>query len=198
MKPIITILLTLSIIGPLYAQDSIRLSSSQNYMYGIIEDNDTIYLSNIEELTIFPKLTFENKRDYKKYQRLIRNVKKAYPYAVIAGEKYRYMEKKLLSLESEKEQKKYIKQVEQEIKNEFEGELRKLTISQGRILLKLIDREIGETSYALLKEFKSGFSAVFWQTLAKIFGHDLKSTYDPKGEDWLLNQIVLRVENGQL
>ena len=104
----------------------------------------------------------------------------------------------LLTLKTEKDKRAYIKQVEREIHEEFEGDLKKLTITQGRILLKLIDREVGETSYDLLKEFKGTFSAFFWQTLARIFGHDLKSEFDPEGEDILLNEIVILIENGQL
>ena len=71
-------------------------------------------------------------------------------------------------------------------------------LRQGRILLKLIDRETGETSYALLKDLKNSFSAVFWQTLARLFGQNLKSEFDPEGEDKLLNDIVLMIEAGQL
>jgi hypothetical protein len=116
----------------------------------------------------------------------------------MAGEKYDSVEAHFMTLHTEKEKKAYIKQVEQEIMDEYEDDLKGLTITQGRILLKLIDREVGETSYDLLKEFKGFFSAFFWQTLARIFGHNLKSEFDPEIEDKLLNEIVILIENGQL
>ena len=104
----------------------------------------------------------------------------------------------LQTLKTDKEKRDYIKQVEQEIKDDYEDQLKGLTITQGRILLKLIDRETGETSYDLLKEFKGNINAVFWQTLARIFGNNLKSEFDAEGDDKLINEIVMLIENGQL
>jgi hypothetical protein len=178
-------------------QDTITLSDI-DLLYGIIIDGDTILLTSIDEVIVFPKPKFTSKREWRRYHRLVRNVKKVYPYAKMAGEKYDIVSAHLLTLKTEKDKRAYIKQVEREIHEEFEGDLKKLTITQGRILLKLIDREVGETSYDLLKEFKGTFSAFFWQTLARIFGHDLKSEFDPEGEDILLNEIVILIENGQL
>jgi hypothetical protein len=141
---------------------------------------------------------FKSRREMRKYRRLVRNIKVVLPYAKLAKEKYDEVVVELEELDSEKEKKMYMKQVEEELKDEFEDDLKKLTITQGRLLLKLLDREIGETSYELLKEFRGTFSAFFWQTLARIFGHNLKSEFDADGEDKLLNEIVLLIENGQL
>jgi hypothetical protein len=116
----------------------------------------------------------------------------------MAGEEYKVVEAHLLTLTTDKERKQYINEVEKQILDEYEEELKKLTITQGRILLKLIDREIGETSYEILKDLKGTFTAVFWQTLARIFGHNLKSEFDPQGEDKLLNEIMIQIENGLL
>lgn len=186
-------------ITPLFsnAQDTIA-TAGNNVLYGIVVDGDTLLVSTIKEVVILPMHTFTKKRDLRRYKRLVRNVKKVYPYAKLAGDKYKEVEVALLGMESQKQQKKYMKQVEEEVKEEFEGDLKKLTISQGRILIKLIDREIGETSYELLKEFRGNFSAFFWQALARLFGHNLKSSFDAEGEDKLLNEIVLLIENGQL
>lgn len=82
--------------------------------------------------------------------------------------------------------------------NDFEDDVKNLTITQGRILLKLIDRETGNTTYLILQDLKGNFSAVFWQTVARVFGSNLKSEYDPKGEDHLIEQIVQMIEAGQL
>ncbi len=178
-------------------QDTIA-TAGENVLYGIVVDGDTLLVSTIEEIYILPMHEFDNKRDLRKYRRLVRNVKKVYPYAKLAGKKYSEVVAELEKMDSEKEKKDYMKKVEEEVKDEFEGDLKKLTISQGRILIKLIDREVGETSYDLLKEFRGAFTAFFWQTLAKIFGHNLKTSFDADGEDKLLNEIVMLIENGQL
>lgn len=91
-----------------------------------------------------------------------------------------------------------MKQVEQELLVEFEDDLKQLTITQGRILIKLVDRETGSTSYELVKELRGTFSAFFWQTLARLFGSNLKSVYDPYGEDRLIEEIIFLIDRGQL
>jgi hypothetical protein len=179
------------------AQDTIA-TAGNNVLYGLVIDGDTIFVSTIKEVYILPVRKFKSKRDMRRYSRLVRNVKRVYPYAKLAKRKYDEVSAKLATLETEKQKRAYMNQVEDEIKIEFEGELKKLTISQGIILIKLIDREIGETSYDLLKELKGNFSAFFWQALARIFGHNLKSNFDANGDDKLINEIVMLIENGQL
>jgi len=137
-------------------------------------------------------------REQKRYNKLIFNVKKVYPYAKLAGSEYKVVSEDLLKLKTDKERRIYIKQLEDRLMSDYEEDLKKLTITQGRILLKLIDREIGETSYDVLRDLKGSVSAVFWQTLARIFGNNLKSEFDPDGEDKLLNDIMIQIENGQL
>lgn len=161
-------------------------------------DGDTVLLSNIPEVTIYPRLTFKNRWQYWRYRRLIRNVKAAYPYAKIAGNILKDVDAKLGAIESEKQRKKYVKDVEKEIRDRFEDEVKHLTISQGRILIKLIDRETGNTTYTVLQDIKGNFSAVFWQAIARVFGSTLKSEYDPEGDDYLIEQIILMIDAGQL
>jgi hypothetical protein len=190
-------LLALSSIG-MKSQDTIRYEKDHVVLYGLILDGDTLLLSNIDEVYIFPARRFRSNWEYRRYQRLIRNVKKAYPYAKLAKQKFDEMNAHFETLKSEKAKKAYVKQVEKEIRDEFEDDLKKLTITQGRILIKLIDREIGETSYDLLKELRGSFSAFFWQAIARIFGTNLKSRFDPLGEDRLINEIVIMIERGAL
>ncbi len=182
------------------AQDTIQLhkDDATYVLYGIIVNGDTLILSSIDEVYIFPQRKFKSRRDLRRYRRLVRNVKKAYPYAKLAKKKLIEIETNLARLETEKARKEYVKQVEKEIRYEYEDELKKLTITQGRILIKLIDRETGETSYELLKQLRGSFSAFFWQALARIFGSNLKSEFDAQGEDKLINEIVILIENGQL
>jgi hypothetical protein len=164
----------------------------------IIQNGDTIYVSEIPEIIIQNPPSFQSQRNNRRYERLIRNVKIVYPYAKMAGAKYKEVTAHMITLKTEKEKKAYLKEVEKEIMSQYEDELKHLTVTQGRILLKLIDREIGETSFDLLKDLKGSFTAIFWQTLARIFGHNLKSEFDPTGEDMLLNDILLQIDAGQL
>ena len=108
------------------------------------------------------------------------------------------MEEELTRLPTKKAQKEYIKQVYHEIKDEYTPVLKRMTRTQGRVLLKLIDRETEYTAYEVLKEFRGGFVAGFWQGISKIFGQDLKSQYDKDGEDKMIEQIVIYYEAGLL
>jgi len=175
-----------------------RFPSPDNIVQYKLENGDTVYMARIREVYIFPKRVFTSEAQRRHYGRLVRNVKKVYPYAVMAREKYYAVAAHLQTLQTEKEKRDYIKQVEQEIKDDYEDDLKGLTITQGRILLKLIDRETGETSYDLLKEYKGSFNAVFWQTLARIFGNNLKSEFNANGDDAMINEIIVLIENGQL
>ena len=164
----------------------------------VLEMDDTIYHSNIREIFIFPEPVFSNRRDMRRYSRLVYNLKVVYPYAILAAEKLDQMNDDFLNLRSERERNAYVKRVEQELIDEFEGDLRKLTVTQGRLLIKLIDRETGNTSYDLVDELRGSFSAFFWQAVARLFGSNLKTRFDAEGEDKLIDQILFLIENGQI
>lgn len=183
---------------PIMSQGDTTHLEGGHVMKGVIVDGDTLYMAEIEEVYIFNHDRFRSRWQAWKYRRLIRNVKKAYPYAKLARDKLREVNEHMLTLSTERQRKEYIKQVEEELKDEFEDELKKLTITQGRILIKLIYRETGNTSYELVKELRGTFSAFFWQTLARLFGSNLKDDFDPDGKDRLINEIVIMIENGQL
>lgn len=180
-----------------YAQDTAKKDTFY-VTRTVIIDGDTIPNVMMKEVVVFPKLVFKNERQSRRYRKLIRDVRKAYPYAKYAKMKLDEMEAEFNMLTTEKEKKKYVKLIEKELMGEFGSELKKLTITQGRILLKLIDRETGDTSYELLKELRGGVSAIFWQTIARLFGSDLKSQYDPKGNDYLIERVVRLIESGQI
>ena len=162
-----------------------------------IEHGDTVIVARIKEIFIYPTHSFSY-NEYRKYRKLIRDIKKVYPYALIAKKVLIKLNKRFVELESEKERQAYIDMVEEKLTKEFEAELRKMTISQGRLLIKLIDREIGSTSYEIVKEMKGSFSAFFWQAVAKFFGSDLKTGYDPYGEDRIIEEILIKIKYGQL
>jgi hypothetical protein len=180
------------------AKDSILTTQDIYVARAVVIDGDTLWVAELDEVYIFPTKKFKNRRERRRYTRLIYNIKKAYPWAKLAGEKLAEVEIHMVSLETEKEQKDYMKQVERELLKDYKDDLKKLTVTQGRILIKLVDRETGDTSYELVKELRGRISAVFWQALARLFGSNLKSEYDPEGEDRLMEEIVVLIENGQL
>lgn len=198
MKVIKTILiLVFTCFMKIQAVDTIYVNPN-NIVFVRVVEGDTLLFSNIPELTFYGPRQFKNRFEYRRYYRLVRNVKKAYPYAIMAKRKLDEVNTVMYQMKSEAERKNYMKQVEKEVREEFEDELKKLTITQGRILIKLIDRETGNTSYDLVKELRGNFSAIFWQTLARIFGSNLKTEFDADGSDKLINEIVIMIENGQL
>jgi hypothetical protein len=162
----------------------------------VVEGSDTIPLLELPEVRVYERRDFEYLYLKRRYRRMIRNVKRAYPYAQIAGVRLKELDDHLVTLKSEKEQREYINQAEKEIMQEFENEVRKLTVTQGIILVKLIDRETGRTSYQVIKELKGGITAFFWQGIARIFGNNLKTEYDPVNDDRILEDIVLGIEAG--
>lgn len=162
----------------------------------VVEGADTIPIIELPEVRVYERRDFEYLYLKRRYRRMIRNIKKAYPYAQIAGVKLKELDDHLATLDSEKEQKAYINQAEKEIMDQFEKQVKRLTVTQGIILVKLIDRETGRTSYQVIKELKGGFTAFFWQGIARIFGNNLKTEYDPENQDKVMEDIVLGIEAG--
>lgn len=162
------------------------------------EHGDTIAVITLPEFVKFAPPEFKNAFQERRYNRLVRNVKKAYPYAKLAGIRLIEYENQLAQVTTERERIELMRQAEDDIREEFEDDLKKLTFSQGWILLKLIDRETGNTSYTLVSEFRGKFRAFFWQAFARIFGFDLKVQYDPLDVDKDIEQIVRMIEAGAI
>jgi hypothetical protein len=167
-------------------------------LYYIISDSgDTIPTVTLEPLTVSEARVFASKREERKWSRLKRDVAKVYPYSKLAGNKLKQYNEQLTG-KSEKDQKRILKLAENDIKAEFEDDIRNMTLNQGRILIKLIDRETGNTSYGLVKDLRGSFQAVFWQSVARIFRTNLKSAYDPNAnsEDRMIEDIIISIEDG--
>jgi len=162
---------------------------------GVIEDGDTIPLIVLDNVYIFSKKKFKNKRAKIRYTKLVRDVRIVYPYAKKAGIILRKIDVELTKLEKRKDERKYVKTLEVKLKKEFEKELRNLTITQGKILVLLLDRETGHTCHYLIKELKGSLMAFFWQNIGRIFGYNLKNTYDPDLEKDI-ESIVISIEHG--
>lgn len=198
MKKILFIcaaLMLIQAVQPTYGQsvDEIKIR------FGIIVDGDTIPYYHLKELKVYESASLLSQQEIRQNQRLIRNVKKMLPYAKIGRQRLDALERSVEHM-SKKERKEAIKAAEKNLLADFSDELKDCTISQGKVLLKLIDRETGRTSYVLVDELRGKLRAGFYQTFARLFGYNLKSGYDPQNnkEDNLIERIVVSVEHGKL
>lgn len=164
----------------------------------IVYDGDTIPNINLPVVYIFKPLIFKNNKQRKEYNRLVRDVKITLPIAKdinsIIIETYEYLQ----TLPNEKERQKHLKNVEKDLKHTYTPKMKKLTLNQGKLLIKLVYRETNSSSYELVKAFLGPLRAGSYQVFAWMFGASLKKEYDPTGADVLTERVVLLVENGQL
>ncbi len=164
----------------------------------VLRDGDSIQYMEMSNVYVYPQLTFSSKRQEGSYMRLVKNVKKTLPLAKevrqILIETAEYLE----TLPNDKAKQEHMKRVEQSIVKEYKPKMKKLTYSQGKLLIKLINRECNSTSYEAIQAFLGPIRAGFWQAFAWAFGASLKKEYDPEGTDRLTERVVLLVEAGQL
>lgn len=169
-----------------------------NYDSTVVRNNDSILYKNLYEVKVYSERTFARKKDQRMYDRLIRICKKVYPYAKLAGVR---MEEYGAALDTmkKKDVKKLVAQFEEEVQNKYGGDLKRMTFSEGRILLRLLDRETKHSGYEIVKELKSVFHAFFFQALAELFDYDLKSKFDPKSneEDMYIDEICYFIDIGK-
>lgn len=160
-------------------------------------NNDTVPVIDLYPVYVYTDYIYKNKRQYEQWTRIKYNVKKVYPYAILAAAKLKEYDRILEKMPNERMKKAYIRVCERDLKNEFEDELKDLSINQGRVLMKLIDRETGKTTYEIVKEMRGGFEACMWQAVARIFGNNMKTEYDANTEDIMIERAVKLVEAGQ-
>ena len=162
-----------------------------------VEGEDTIYYDTITASKVYSRVPRQKGKEWRQYYRLVHNFSKAYPYALVAKKLVVEADSTIAAdrLKGTKREK-YISSVQKELFDVFEGQMRKLTVSQGALIMKLVDREVGKSSYNIIKGYKSGITAGFWQGIAKIFGSDLKKPYDPEGEDKEVEELVAIWEAG--
>ncbi len=162
-----------------------------------VENGDTVFFDSIRPARVFERLPRQKGKEWRKYYRLVHNFSKAYPYALVA----RTMVSRTDSVIAAQHlggirRDRYINGLQKELFSVFEGQMRNLTVSQGMLIMKLVDRETGRTSYNIIKEYKSGITAGFWQGVARMFGSDMKKPYDPEGEDRQVEELVRIWEDG--
>lgn len=161
-------------------------------------DGESLPEVEIKEVTVMAPPRLEKRSELRKYDRLVTNIKRVYPYALMVRSRLEKVNDDLKNISGEKERKEYLRKVEKDVFANYEGDIQQLTITQGRLLIKLIDRETTNTSYELIREYRGKFIAAFWQGIARIFGTNLKEEYDGYGEDVLIELIIKDVDAGIL
>ena len=189
----------LAVIAAIFSISShCNAQSSDKMMQYIVEGKDTILIDEIRASKVYSRLPKQKGKEWRKYYRLVHNFSKTYPYALAARNVVNRADKTIEEKNLKRVKRdRYINEVQDELFEMFEEPLRSLTVSQGALLMKLIDREIGKSSYMIIKDYKSGIAARFWQGIAKMFGSDLKKPYDPKGEDANIEELVEIWEAGE-
>ncbi|MDR1729442.1 MAG: DUF4294 domain-containing protein [Prevotellaceae bacterium] len=160
-------------------------------------DGDTVPQIVLPMVYVFPTLNFSSKKQEQFYWKTVRDVKRTLPYAKAIGTTLLEINTAMEGM-SEKERKAYMKSKEDDLIGKYEPELKKLTLSQGKMLIRLVDRECEKTSYELIKEYRGGFRAFFWQGFARLFGANLKTNYEKNDKDKIVERVILLVEAGQL
>lgn len=187
MKKYLLVLLLVSSVG--FSQDKDSLDLSRYTLF----ENDSLIM-DLEEVQLLPKLEFTSKDNRRYYYWFRKKVLKAYPYAKIASEELIKLDGKLDSISSKRKKKKYTKKAQKYLEEEFTPQLKKLTRTEGRILIKLMHRETGEVTYDLVKEYRSGWKAFWYNTTANVFKLSLKDGYDPVNiqEDYMIEDVLQR------
>lgn len=185
------------VVFDLFSQEPVKVKEGYRLPY-IIEGADTIPVVNLQVVSISDSASPEYLKNLQAYYRLRFNVIKVYPYARLAAVKLNEMNGKMEKMTSKRDKKRYRKDVEELVRKDFEDQIKKLSINQGNVLIKLLDRETGHTSYELIKDLKGSLNAFFAQGVAKLFGHDLKNEYDPEGADKAIENVVKQIERGEI
>jgi hypothetical protein len=161
-------------------------------------DGVTLPEVEIKEVTVAARPKNARRNEIRAYDRLIFNIKKVYPYALMVRMKLNKVNEDIKNMTDARERKKYLKTVEKDVFSEYEDDIRDMTMTQGRLLIKLIDRETQNTSFELIRDYRGKFAAGFWQGVARIFGSNLKAEYDAYGEDAMIELIINEMEAGRL
>ncbi len=193
MKQLFVSFLLLLLIGNVFSQ-----VTSDKIVAATILNGDTIPYLTLREVTIVSWKPFRTAAEEQAYKRLINNVKRVYPYAKVAAARMKHYDKLAQQASSNREKKRINKMAEDDIKAQFENDIRNMTQSQGALLIKIIDRETGKSSYEIISDTRGRFRAVFWQSFSYFWGVDLKQQYDPYGEDKDVETIINMIDSGLL
>ena len=162
-----------------------------------IINGDTFPVVDLSTYFVYTDFVFKNKKQLEQWTKVKYNVKIVYPYAILAAAKLKEYDKALEKIKDSGLRKEFIKTCEKDLRIQFETDLKNLSINQGKVLMKLIARESGKTTYEIIKQFRGGFQAVLYQSVARLFGHNLKVEYDAKIEDLMIERAVKLIEAGR-
>lgn len=168
------------------------------YVEPVVEGSDTMFCYLLPELDVYPPMQFKSERERRAYNRLVHNVKRVLPIAQQVNGLIAETVETLDMLPTTKEKNAHIRAVERDIKEKYTPEMKKLTYSQGKLLIKLVDRECNQSSYEIVQAFLGPARAAFYQVFAWTFRASLKKEYRPEKEDKLIERVVRQVETGQL
>ena len=188
------------IIGLILAASSIlpAAASFQDSLAIQVVGQDTIYLAYLREVYVYPPLVFKSKKQERFYWKTVRDVKKTLPYAKMITKDMAYADVELAKLTTDRERRQWWRRYERYLFRKYEKDFRNMYASQGRMLMKLMDRESDRTSYELIKQYRGKAAADFWQFIAKLFKNDLKEGYDGADKDRIIERVITLVEAGQL
>ena len=176
-----------------------RIFSHRLYLAGIVEfEGEEVPWYQIAPVYIFPKLIFANEAEARRYYQIANNIKKVYPIAVDIARDVRIHTEHLDSLEEKRDRDQYMKKMEKELKQKYTPRCKKLTLTQGKLLIKLVDRQCEQTAFRLVRSYMGSFKATFYNTFASIFGASLKKEYDPEVDDRITERCILLIESGQM
>ncbi len=178
----------------LWSQDTTTASTQQKKFYDLTDENpEAVSSIELDEVVIYPKLKLTNRKDIRQYLILKRKVKRVWPYAILASKRLDSLNKRLEQIESKRKRRKYTRLIQDYIENRFTDELKKLTKTEGQILVKLMHRQTGITTFDLVKDLKSGWRAFWYNTTASLFNISLKETYQPYKvkEDFYIESILV-------
>ena len=192
---IIILLLAILLSAPAKAQGD----GKKLYIVGSATHNgEAVPHIQLPTVYIYTPLRFRNRRERTNYDRLVYDVKKTLPLATEIRKIIIETYETLQLLPDEKAQKEHIDKLEKELKEVYTPKMKKLTLRQGKLLIKLVDRQCDQNAYQLIKLFMGSFKAVFYQSFASLFGASLKKSYDPEGEDSLTERVVIQVLTGEI
>ena len=163
-----------------------------------VSSTDTFYLARMQDVYVYPNMVFQNKKQEQFYWRTVRDVKKTLPFAKEIAKEMQVADQQLAQLPDDKARRKWWRQYEKYLFKKYENNFRRMTASQGQMLMKLMDRESDRTSYEIIQHYRGKASANFWQFVAKLFKNDLKEGYDAADKDRIVERVINLVEAGQL
>ncbi len=193
MKRLLVILL--GMIGLITAANA-QWPAKLQIIQGELSGRDTIPHVDLPEVGVFPPRVFKNKSEEQQYWRLVMRVKKVLPYAKEAAALYKKYEREVPADSRNRDRRIYVRKAEDELMRKYGPAMKKMSINDGKILIKLIDRETQHASYEIIQEVKGSVPAIFWQGVARVFGNNLKTKYDPYGEDRQIEIIIHYIEMG--